>query len=96
MASEDLLFDERVFKRSGQKSHEKIAREKRRRKSATDLLQRQKRPTTETKETYYRDKRDSLQRQKRPTTEIDRHQTKETYYREKKTPIAHGWSEGIQ
>ena len=29
-------------------------------------------------------------------TEIDRHQTKETYYREKKTPIAHGWSEGIQ
>ena len=25
-----------------------------------DLLQRQKRPTTETKETYYRDKRDLL------------------------------------
>ena len=32
-----------------------------------DLLQRQKRPTTEAKETYYRDKRDLLQRQKIPT-----------------------------
>ena len=40
---------------------------------------RQKRPTTEEKETYYRGKRDLLQRQKRPTTEA-----KETYYRGKR------------
>jgi hypothetical protein len=43
--------------------------------SKRDLLQRQKRHTTEAKETYYRGKRDLLQRQKRPTTEA-----KETYY----------------
>ena len=42
-------------------------------------LERQKRPTTEAKETYYRYKRDLLQRQKRPTTD-----TKETYYRGKR------------
>jgi hypothetical protein len=42
-------------------------------------LQRQKRPTTEAKETYYRGKRDLLQRQKRPTIEA-----KETYYRGKR------------
>jgi len=78
LASEDLLFDERVFKRSGQKSHEKIAREKRRRKSATDLLQRQKRPTTETKETYYRDKRDLLlaREKRRHKSATEKHQRK--------------------
>jgi len=43
------------------------------------MLKRQKRPTIEAKETYYRGKRDLLQRQKRPTTEA-----KETYYRGKR------------
>jgi len=45
----------------------------------SDLLERQKRPTIEAKETYYRGKRDLLWRQKRPTIE-----TKETYYRDKR------------
>jgi hypothetical protein len=44
-----------------------------------DLLQRQKSPITEAKETYYRGKRDLLQRQKRPITEA-----KETYFRGKR------------
>ena len=43
------------------------------------LLQKQKRPTTEAKETYYRSKRDLLQKQKRHTTEA-----KETHYRSKR------------
>jgi len=48
-------------------------------KSKRDLLQKQKRPTTEAKETYYRSKRDLLQKQKRHTTEA-----KETHYRSKR------------
>jgi hypothetical protein len=44
-----------------------------------DLLQTQKRPTTDAKETYYTRKIDLLQTQKRPTTDA-----KETYYRRKR------------
>jgi len=45
----------------------------------TQVLYRQKRPTIQTKETYYTDKRDLLYRQKRPTI-----LTKETYYTDKR------------
>ncbi len=52
-----------------------------------DLQERQKRPTIEAKETYYRGKRDQLQRQKETYYRGKRdllQRQKETYYRGKK------------